>query len=119
MASRHLISTVSLSVVALSSLAFARSPAWADVLIGLATPMSGPVAWTGARTQEGAELAVADLNKRDGVLGERIRMISVDDNCSGDQAVAAANKLVEAGVVAVIGHDCSGAAIPASAIYAQ
>jgi branched-chain amino acid transport system substrate-binding protein len=46
-------------------------------------------------------------------------MIVVDDYCSGAQAVAAANKLVEAGVVAVVGHDCSGAAIPASVVYAK
>src|SRR5262245_66493290 len=115
MASRGFISAVSLALVALTASAFARSPAWADVLVGLATPLSGPVAWTGARTQEGAELAVAALNKQGGVLGQRIRMLSVDDNCSGDQAVAAANKLVEAGVVAVIGHDCPEHAIPASA----
>ena len=119
MASRHLVSAVSLALVALFGLAFARSPARADTLIGLATPLSGPVAWTGARTAEGAELAIAVLNKKNGVLGQRIRMITVDDNCSGDQAVAAANKLVEAGVVAVVGHDCSGAAIPASVVYAK
>lgn len=119
MASRRLVSAVSLALVALIALAFARSPARAHTLIGLATPLSGPVAWTGARTQEGAELAVAALNKQGGVLGERIRMIIVDDYCSGDQAVAAANKLVEAGVVAVVGHDCSGAAIPASMVYAK
>ena len=119
MASRHLVSAVSFALVTLVALASARSPAHADILIGLATPISGPVAWTGARTEEGAELAIADLNSKNGVLGQRIRMIAVDDNCSGDQAVAAANKLVEAGVVAVVGHDCSGAAIPASVVYSK
>ena len=46
-------------------------------------------------------------------------MITADDYCDGEQAVAAANKLVAAGVVAVFGHMCSGAAIPASKIYSD
>ena len=63
-------------------------------------------------------IAVADLNAKGGVLGEQIEMIMADDYCDGEQAVAAANKLVAAAVVAVFGHQCSGAAIPASKIYA-
>jgi len=54
-----------------------------------------------------------------GVLGERIEVVWADDYCEGAQAVAAANKLVAAGVVAVVGHLCSGAAIPASKVYAD
>ena len=53
------------------------------------------------------------------MLGEQIEMITADDYCDGEQAVAAANKLVADGVVAVFGHQCSGAAIPASKIYAD
>jgi branched-chain amino acid transport system substrate-binding protein len=59
------------------------------------------------------------LNKAGGVLGEPVRLILVDDYCRGDQAIAAARKLVEAGVVFVAGHPCSGAAIPASKIYEE
>ena len=53
------------------------------------------------------------------MLGEQIELITADDYCDGEQAVAAANKLVADGVVAVFGHQCSGAAIPASKIYAD
>ena len=53
------------------------------------------------------------------MLGEQIEMITADDYCEDEQAVAAANKLVAAGVVAVFGHQCSGAAIPASKVYAD
>jgi branched-chain amino acid transport system substrate-binding protein len=95
------------------------TPAYAEVRIGLAAPMTGPNAWAGDRTEEGAKLAVADLNAKGGVLGKQIEMITADDYCDGAQAVAAANKLVAAGVVAVFGHQCSGAAIPASKIYAD
>ena len=56
----------------------------------------------GRRYGAGAELAVADLNAKGGVLGEQIELITVDDYCDGEQAVAAANKLVADGVVAVV-----------------
>lgn len=51
------------------------------------------------------------------MLGEPVRLILADDYCRGDQAVAAARKLVSTGVVFVAGHPCSGAAIPASKVY--
>jgi branched-chain amino acid transport system substrate-binding protein len=45
------------------------------------------------------------------VLGEQIRVLSVDDACDPEQAVAAARKLISEGVTFVVGHMCSGAAI--------
>jgi branched-chain amino acid transport system substrate-binding protein len=93
------------------------APADAEVRIGLAAPLTGPMGWAGGDTERGAEVAVADLNEKGGVLGQQIELITVDDYCDGEQAVAAANKLVAARVVAVFGHQCSGAAIPASTVY--
>jgi branched-chain amino acid transport system substrate-binding protein len=95
------------------------APGHAEIRIGLAAPLTGPYAWAGGVTERGAEVAIADLNAGGGVLGEQIEMITADDYCDGAQAVAAANKLVAAGVVAVFGHQCSGAAIPASKTYAD
>ena len=96
----------------------ARS-AGAEILIGVATALTGPVAWEGASDQVGAEHAVANLNATGGVLGERIQTILVDDACAADQAIVAARKLIDADVVAVIGHHCSAASIPASQLYAK
>jgi branched-chain amino acid transport system substrate-binding protein len=95
------------------------APAHTEVLIGVGAPLTGSLAWAGGETLEGAEMAVADLNAKGGVLGEPIEMITADDFCDGEQAIAAASKLVAHGVVAVFGHQCSGAAIPASKIYAD
>lgn len=94
-------------------------PAQGEVRIGLAAPQTGQYAWGGAQTEQGAEAAVADLNAAGGVLGEPLELIVADDYCDGAQAVAAANKLIAAGVAVVFGHQCSGAAIPASRIYAD
>jgi len=107
-----------LLVSMLSIVALGAGAAGAEVLIGLATPLTGHMAWAGASNQVGAESAIADLNAKGGVLDERIELLVVDDACQPDQAVAAAAKLVDAGVVLAIGHHCSIASIPASRIYA-
>jgi branched-chain amino acid transport system substrate-binding protein len=89
----------------------------ADILIGASGPMTGGMAWFGEQMLEGIGMKVAELNAARGVLGRQIELLPVDDYCDPEQAVAAARKLVEAQVDAVIGHLCSGAAIPASRIY--
>jgi branched-chain amino acid transport system substrate-binding protein len=89
----------------------------AEILIGMPGPLTGGVAWFGEQMQEGIGMKVAELNAAGGVLGQQIALLPVDDYCDPEQAVAAARKLVEAQVDAVIGHLCSGAAIPASRIY--
>jgi branched-chain amino acid transport system substrate-binding protein len=94
------------------------SPARADILIGMAGPLTGKEAWLGEQDERGAALAVADINAAGGVLGQQVRLITADDSCDPERAVAAARKLVSAGVILVVGHHCSGASIPASEIYA-
>ena len=89
----------------------------AEVLIGMAGPMTGKDAWFGEQMERGAALAVADINAAGGVLGQQVGLITVDDFCDPEQAVAAAKKLVSDGVIFVVGHYCSGASIPASEIY--
>ena len=89
----------------------------AEILIGVAGPLTGKEAWFGEQMERGAALAVADLNAAGGVLGEPVELIAVDDFCDPEQAVAAAKKLVSDGVVFVAGHFCSGASITASEVY--
>jgi branched-chain amino acid transport system substrate-binding protein len=108
-----------LVVLALSILAGALGgPARAEVVIGMAGPMTGKLAWFGEQMERGAAQAVADINAAGGVLGQKVRLITADDYCDPEQAVAAARKLVSDGVIFVAGHFCSGASIPASEIYA-
>jgi branched-chain amino acid transport system substrate-binding protein len=91
--------------------------AGAEILIGVAGPMTGKNAWFGEQMLRGAEQAVADINVAGGVLGEQVRLITADDFCDPEQAVAAARKLVSDGAILVVGHYCSHSSIPASAIY--
>jgi branched-chain amino acid transport system substrate-binding protein len=106
-------------IVALPAAFGTASFAHAEILIGLPAPYTGPNAWMGEAIERGAEMAIADLNAAGGILGQPARLIKVDDYCEGEQAVAAANKLVANDVVVVMGHQCSGAAIPASKVYAE
>ena len=91
--------------------------AGADIRIGVAGPMTGVYAWAGDRYLRGTGLAVEDLNAKGGVLGERVELISGDDFCDADQAVALARKLTTNGVVFVAGHWCSHTSIAAAIVY--
>ena len=106
-----------LPVAVVLAIATAASPTQADVLIGNASPLTGPISWIGAHYLVGTELAVDDLNAKGGVLGEQVQLISVDDACDTEQAVVAAQKLISDGVTFVVGHVCSGAAIAAAPVY--
>jgi branched-chain amino acid transport system substrate-binding protein len=106
-------------IIALAAAFGTASLAHAEVRIGLSIPRTGTYAWVGIYAEQAGEVAVTDLNAKGGVLGEPIELITVDDYCDGDQAVAAANKLVEAEVAAAFGPLCSGAAIPASKVFAE
>jgi len=95
----------------------AASAAHAEVLVGIAGPTTGSVAFLGEQQEIGALRAIADINAAGGLLGENISSITVDDSCNGDQALAAAQQLISAEVVFVNGHICSGTSIVASPIY--
>ncbi|MFD2646088.1 branched-chain amino acid ABC transporter substrate-binding protein [Pseudomonas japonica] len=93
--------------------------AQADLLIGVAGPMTGPYASGGEQMRNGAERAIADINARGGVLGQPLKLVVGDDVCDPKQAVAVANTLVNKGVVFVDGHYCSSSTMPASEVYAD
>jgi branched-chain amino acid transport system substrate-binding protein len=106
-----------LLLVAIASTAIGVSSALADVSIATAGPMTGQYAWYGEEQRQGAEMAVADINAKGGLLGQQVRLVVGDDACDPGQAVALANKLVNDGVVFVAGHNCSHSSIPASKVY--
>ncbi len=81
-----------------------RPAAAQDVVIGVIAPLTGSKAEQGMQFKEGAELAVADLNKAGGVLGRQLRLEILDDEGQPKNAVAAAQKLAaNRAVVGVIG----------------
>jgi len=88
-----------------------------DITIAVVAAMTGPLEATGRELREGAEAAVAALNAEGGLLGRKVRVLVRDDQCKSDLAVPIAKELVAGKVDMVLGHECSGASIPASVIY--
>ena len=106
-------------VLMLASVAlFANGGADAGTIkIAVVGPHTGDLASYGIPTIKAAELVVADWNARGGVLGQQIELIIEDDVCKPEVAANTAAKVVGDGVVAVIGHICSGATKSALGIY--
>ncbi len=65
----------------------------------------------------GARQAIADINAKGGVKGNKLVAVEYDDACDPKQAVAVANKVINDGIRYVIGHLCSSSTQPASDIY--
>ncbi|MFG1359309.1 branched-chain amino acid ABC transporter substrate-binding protein [Xanthobacter pseudotagetidis] len=97
----------------------AAPPALAQVKLGAVGPLTGGIAAFGAQMRAGVEAAVADINARGGILGERIELIVADDGGKPEQGKAAANKLITDQVKFVVGHINSGISIAASQDYEE
>jgi branched-chain amino acid transport system substrate-binding protein len=89
------------------------------IKIALQGPITGSEATFGAQMKAGAEAAVADLNAAGGVNGKKLELIIEDDKCDGTESTSVANRVAGSGAVFVAGSYCSGASIPASAVYAE
>ncbi|MFC5476091.1 branched-chain amino acid ABC transporter substrate-binding protein [Paraherbaspirillum soli] len=104
------------------ALAFAGS-AYAEeqiVKIGHVGPVTGPSAHLGKDMENGAKMAIEELNAKGVMLdGKKVKfvLLAEDDASDPKQGTAAAQKLVDAKVNGVIGHLNSGTTIPASKIY--
>jgi branched-chain amino acid transport system substrate-binding protein len=85
--------------------------------VGVAGPITGGQAKNGEDLVDGATMAVDEWNKKGGVLGKQITVVTRDDQAKPQLATTAAQQLVGEGVVGVIGHFNSGSTIPASEIY--
>ncbi|MEN3274260.1 MAG: branched-chain amino acid transport system substrate-binding protein [Massilia sp.] len=92
------------------------------VRIGHSAAVTGPVAYFGKDTENGARMAIEALNARGVVIGGkkvRFELMAEDDGGDPKQATNVAQKLVDAKVNGVVGHETSGTTIPASKIYHQ
>jgi branched-chain amino acid transport system substrate-binding protein len=104
------------ALVGLGAAARAQS---GDLRIAMVGPLTGDQATIGEQMRRGAEMAVADLNGRGGVLGRRLALMLEDDACDPRQAVSVAGRVAGRGVPFVVGHYCSAASIAASDVYAD
>ncbi|QNA89174.1 branched-chain amino acid ABC transporter substrate-binding protein [Massilia sp. Dwa41.01b] len=119
---KHLFATVGAAVVAAAILAPGGAAAQEVVRIGHSAAVTGPVAYFGKDTENGARMAIEALNARGvQIKGKKVRfeLVAEDDGGDPKQATNVAQKLVDARVNGVVGHETSGTTIPASKIYHQ
>ena len=101
----------------------AAAPADAiEVKIGHVAPLTGPIAHLGKDNENGARLALEEINKAGLTIdGKKVVLTLVPEDDAEDPKTATqvAQKLVDAKVVGVVGHLNSGTSIPASRIYSD
>ena len=105
------------------AMAFAGSASAQDIVkIGHVGPISGASAHLGKDNENGAKMAVEELNAKGFMInGKKVKfeLLLEDDGADPKQGTAVAQKLVDAKVQGVIGHLNSGTTVPASKIYSD
>ena len=123
MQNRFVIAAAALVLAACGDHSAGSSGAGAvSVTLGHAGPLTGSIAHQGKDDENGVALAIAQANALKPRIGGKVvvfRMLSEDDQGDPKVGTLVAQKLVDAGVVAVIGHLNSGVTIPASEIYGK
>lgn len=110
------------TIVAAAVLGFGTAAYAQDLIvkIGHVGPTSGAIAHLGKDNENGARMAIDELNAKGVMIGgkkAKFELLAEDDAGDPKQGTAVAQKLVDAKVNGVIGHLNSGTTIPASKIY--
>ncbi|WP_395402108.1 branched-chain amino acid ABC transporter substrate-binding protein [Pseudoduganella sp. UC29_106] len=110
----------SAGMLALMALAASASAQDLVVKIGHSGPLSGAQAFSGKDNENGARLAIEELNAKPLTVGGKkvkFELVSEDDQGDPKAGVSVAQKLADSGVKYVVGPYNSGVAIPASRVY--
>ena len=92
------------------------------VKIGHVAPLTGGIAHLGKDNENGARLAVEEINAKGLTIGGQkitLELDAQDDAADPRTATQVAQRLVDDNIVAVVGHLTSGTSIPASKIYSD
>ncbi|MFM0290014.1 branched-chain amino acid ABC transporter substrate-binding protein [Paraburkholderia megapolitana] len=112
--------TLALTIIAVACTQAVAAHADQVVKIGHSAPLTGAIAHLGKDSENGARLAVEEINAKGLVIGGQrvtLQLDSQDDAGDPRAATQAAQKLVDDKIVGVVGHLNSGTSIPASRIY--
>jgi Periplasmic binding protein len=83
-----------------------------QLVIGTLLPLTGDLAFLGPPEVAGARLAVQDINGAGGVLGQDVRLEEGDSgDASTDTATQTVDRLLQAGVNAIVGAASSGVSL--------
>ena len=73
------------------------------IKIGGLAPLTGDVAIYGVTTSNGVKLAIKEINEAGGILGKQVEYVVYDEKGDPTEAVTAYNRLIDEGIVALIG----------------
>lgn len=112
------------NLIAIAALTLSAGFSMAQTVVTIAHvgPTSGGIAHLGKDNENGAIMAVEELNAAGVTIGGKkvtIKLMTEDDAADPKQGTAVAQKLVDANVSGVVGHLNSGTSIPASKIYSD
>ncbi len=113
-----------MKLVAIAALAMAAGVVSAQeiIKIGHVGPTSGGIAHLGKDNENGAKLAIEELNAKGVKIGGKVvkfELLAEDDAGDPKQGTSVAQKLADQKVKGVVGHLNSGTSIPASKIYSD
>lgn len=91
----------------------------ATIKIGGLGPLTGPLAIYGVTATNGSKLAFEEINKNGGILGKQVEFVLFDEKGDSTEAVTAYNRLVDEGVVALVGDITSKPSLAVAEIAAQ
>ncbi len=97
-----------------------QTPNQTTVTIGYVGALTGALAHYGKDEENGVRLAINDINAEHPTIAGKpvtFKLQSEDDGADPRNATSAAQRLVDAGVAAVIGHTTSSSTLPASGLY--
>jgi branched-chain amino acid transport system substrate-binding protein len=107
------------SVVAMmlsASLGFAAD----DIKIGVTGPYTGGSSSMGVSMREGVKIAIEEINKNGGVLGQKLVAIERDDEAKNERGVQIAEELInKEKVVATVGFINTGVALASERLYEE
>ena len=89
------------------------------IKIGFPIPLSGPGAVYGKPILAGAQMAVAEINAKGGLLGRQIELISRDSKANADEAVRLARELIIKDSVDFLAGTLTSAEAPAVSTVAK
>jgi branched-chain amino acid transport system substrate-binding protein len=94
------------------------TPASAQIKIGFQAPLTGFAATDGKSAKTAADMAIEEINAAGGELGQKLELISYDDQAKSDQAIFTANKLIgEDGVKLVVNASYSASGRAAAPVF--
>lgn len=92
------------------------------IKIGQSSPLTGPQAHIGKDNDNAVRLAIDEINASKPTIGGKpvtFEVMSEDDQADPKTATIVAQRMIDAGIVGVVGHLNSGATIPASKVYSD